>query len=100
MERREGWTETLRFRLEDGRECVLSERCAYAAASQVNRVIWRYVAGDEERRAQLDMRCFYPQEMDLMLAHHGFDVVSKHGDFEGGRFGSESVRMVYVCKTV
>jgi len=97
VERRDGWTGTQRFHLDDGRECVLSERCAYEPATQINRVIWRYVVGEEERRAQLDVRCFYPLEMDLLLAHNGFEIVTKCGDFAGAAFVGASGKMVYVC---
>ena len=98
VERRDVWTETFRFLLDDGRECVVSERCAYDAATQVNRVVWRYLFGDEERRGQLDVRCFYPLEMDLLLAHHGFEILSKHGDFEGTVFAEGAMKMVYMCR--
>ncbi len=98
VERSEGWTETFRFMLDDGRECVVSERCDYDDAAQVNRVTWRYEAGDEERRAQLDIRCFYPREMDLVLARHGFEVEDKFGDFEGTPFRKGAGKMVYVCR--
>ena len=100
VERREGWTETQRFHLDDGRECVLSEQCAYEQATQINRETWRYVVGEDERRAQLDVRCFYPLEMDLVLAHTGFAVVTKHGDFSGAAVVGASLRMGYVCAAV
>lgn len=97
LERSTGWTETHRFALDDGTPCVLSERCAYDAASQVNRITWRYGIGGEERFARLDMRCFFPLEMDLYLERSGFVVLEKAGDFAGTPFTSGAPRMVYVC---
>lgn len=29
----------------------------------------------------LDTRCFYPQEIDMLLKYNNFNIVNKYGDF-------------------
>lgn len=88
-----------RFRLEDGRTVRISEICRYDSAGQVNRVQWLHRIGDGPERVQrLDMRCFYPLEMDALLKYNGFRVVAKYGDFSRGPFTSASMKQVYVCR--
>jgi len=88
-----------RMRLPDGRKVRISELCRYDAAGQVNRVRWlQRIDGCPERVQYLDMRCFYPLEMDALLRYNGFRVVAKYGDFGRRPFTSESMKQVYVCR--
>ncbi len=88
-----------RFRLEDGRRVRISEVCRYDAAGQVNRVQWRLrIDNGPERVQRLDMRCFFPLEMDALLRYNGFRVVAKYGDFRRRPFTSASRKQVYVCR--
>jgi SAM-dependent methyltransferase len=87
-----------RFRLEDGRTVRISEICRYDSAGQVNRVQWLHrIEHGPERVQRLDMRCFYPLEMDAILRYNGFRVVAKYGDFSRHPFTSASMKQVYVC---
>jgi SAM-dependent methyltransferase len=88
-----------KFRLEDGRRVRISEICRYDSAGQVNRVQWLHRVGADPPRVQrLDMRCFYPLEMDALLKYNGFRVVAKYGDFSREPFVSASMKQVYVCR--
>jgi SAM-dependent methyltransferase len=84
----------------DGRgQVVITENNVYDRASQVNRIKWYYRRGgsDIEKVAELNMRIFYPQELDALLRYNGFDVEDKFGDFSGSPFGSNSPTQVLVC---
>ncbi len=90
--------ERYRGTLDDGREVVVFENCRYDAAGQVNRVVWHHRIGSEQTVSKLDMRCFWPLEMDALLRYNGFEVIHKFGDFGEGPFQADSPKQVYVCK--
>ena len=82
---------------------VLEHTMRYDDATQVNHVTWyfsrRNANGFERdfRVEQLHMRCFFPQELDLLVRSQGFEIVEKFGDFERKAFGSGQPKQVMVC---
>lgn len=97
VERRSGYHEVARYVDADGIEVVVSENCRYDPAGQVNRVVWHIRRGNESRDERLDMRCYYPLEMDALVQLGGFTTLEKLGAFDGSAFSSESPKMIYVC---
>ncbi|MDM7913740.1 MAG: class I SAM-dependent methyltransferase [Candidatus Eisenbacteria bacterium] len=87
------------FHLPDGRRVEIVETCRYDAAGQVNRVLWSFrIEGQESPMDQLlDMRCFFPQEMDALLRYNGWKVLEKFGNYDGSPFTSDSPKQLYVC---
>lgn len=84
---------------------VLEHTMRYDDAAQVNQVTWyfsRRAANRFERDfrvEQLHMRCFFPQELDLLVRSQGFEIVEKFGNFERKPFASGDPKQVVVCKT-
>ncbi|MFZ2959337.1 MAG: class I SAM-dependent methyltransferase [Candidatus Ozemobacteraceae bacterium] len=99
VEREKNDIEAFRFKLDDGNEVVVKERCEYDSASQVNRVKWIFKIGDSERVEKLDMRCFFPLEMDAILKYNGLVVNHKFGSFDEAPFNSKSAKQIYVCQS-
>jgi SAM-dependent methyltransferase len=84
----------------DGRgKVVITENNVYDRASQVNRIKWYYRIGDghEETTNELNMRVFFPQELDAMLHYNGFEIETKYGDFDKTPFTSDSIKQIPVC---
>ena len=83
---------------------VLEHSMRYDDATQVNHITWffsrRTASGFERdfRVEQLQMRCFFPQEVDLLLRSQGFEIVEKFGDFDRKPFGSGKPKQVMVCR--
>lgn len=85
--------------LPDGKKVVIKESREYDAEDQVNRVLWHYyINGKKDSIEKLDMRCFFPQEMDALLYYNGFRILHKFGDFDGEPFTSRSSKQIYVLK--
>lgn len=97
VDRSDKVSEQHRGRLEDGRELVVMERCAYDAAGQVNRVRWTFRLGEESWEGHLDMRCFFPLEIEALLHHNGWRIEEHHGAFDGSPFRSDSPKQIFVC---
>ena len=98
VERAEGWREMASFETDEGRQVTIREQTHYDAARQVNSVEMRFDIGDETLEDRLEMRCFYPREMDALLGYNGFEILDKFGTFEEEPFESTSRKQIYVCK--
>jgi SAM-dependent methyltransferase len=84
---------------------VLEHSMRYDDAAQMNHITWYFSRrtgnGFERdfRVEKLDMRCFFPQELDLLVRSLGFEIVEKLGDFDRKPFGSGDPKQVVVCRT-
>lgn len=89
----------IRGRLPDGRRLVIDEVASYDAARQTNRVTWiHHIGGGRPLARRLDMRCFYPLELDALLKYNGFRVLKKYGWYDRAPFVSGSRKQIFVCK--
>ncbi len=81
----------------DGRKVLIEQKMRYENATQINRIEWHYfINGDFHSIQNLDMRLFFPQELDSYLDWCGFNVIHKFGGFEEGAFNDGSEKQVYV----
>jgi len=88
-----------RFTTPEGKKVAIDEVCRYDAAAQVNRATWiHHIDGGRPVAQRLDMRCFYPLEMDALLKYNGFRVLAKYGGYDKRPFDSSSMKQVYVCR--
>ena len=79
---------------------LVTENNVYDAATQVNHIKWYYRVGESaaERVAELNMRIFFPQELDALLRAFGFDIEAKYGDFDESPFISGSPKQIIRAK--
>ncbi len=91
-------SERYRGVLDDGRELVILEENRYEAADQVNRVTWHHRVGDETFVGTLDMRCFFPLELEALLRYNGWRIVERFGAFSRAPFRSDSPKQICVCR--
>lgn len=94
--------EYLVFRTEhNGKIIEIFEKSSYDSKWQVNRAIWSvYENNVIIGKFNLDTRCFYPQELDMLLKYNGFNIINKYGDFKKNKFTSDSRKQIYVCNKV
>ncbi len=76
---------------------ILTENNHYDSALQINYIKWNYKIGEREFTEELNMRIFFPQELDSLLIHNGFKIEEKYGDFNSAEFNSDSKKQIYVC---
>lgn len=82
----------------DGREIVIQQRMRYEKNTQINRIEWHYfINGVFDSIQNLDMRLFFPKELDAYIEQSGFTILHKFGDFDGNNFTSESEKQIFVC---
>jgi SAM-dependent methyltransferase len=90
-----------RFEDPGGRGIVMLETTAvYDDAAQVNHVQMHFsLPGESDYRIEpLSLRCFFPQELDLLVRHHGFEIEHKYGNFERKPFSSGDMKQIVVCR--
>lgn len=46
----------------------------------------------------LDMRMYFPQELDTYLKWNGFTIIHKFGGFDEECFNNDSEKQIFVCK--
>ncbi|OGS07558.1 MAG: hypothetical protein A2270_09850 [Elusimicrobia bacterium RIFOXYA12_FULL_51_18] len=83
-----------------GKEQILvEEQYSYDRAAQVSRITWHYIRGRKRFASKrLNMRCFFPQELDALLRYNGFKILKKYGDFNLEPFTGASSKQIVICR--
>jgi SAM-dependent methyltransferase len=86
---------------ERGDWCEVVESNRYDPDLKVNFIQWRYrYEKGESGTFRLEMRQFFPQEIDGLVGEAGLRIVNKWGDFVGSGFSAASPRQVFECEAV
>jgi len=98
VEGQKGLKPVAQFITEDGRDVTVQERMHYRNQTQINRIEWHYfINGEFDSIQNLDMRMFYPQELNAYVKVSGFTILGKFGGFEEEVFQDKSDKQVFVC---
>jgi SAM-dependent methyltransferase len=83
-----------------GGKMLVNEQYSYDKAAQVSRILWHYRREKDGKtlKKQLDLRSFYPQELQALVHYNGFKAEAVYGDFKGAKFGHDSPKQVFVLK--
>ena len=85
----------------DERKVIIEQTMNYESNTQINRIEWHYFINDAFHSVQnLDMRMYFPQELDTYLKWSGFDILHKFGNFDEDPFDANSEKQVFVCKKI
>ena len=83
----------------DGREILIKEIMQYESNAQINRIEWHYfINGTFDSIQNVDMRMFFPQELNSYIKQCGFTIIHKFGSFEEEAFGDHSEKQIFVCQ--
>lgn len=84
----------------DNSKITVMTKVDYDAATQINHIVWRYLhqSMDEVTTLSLDMRQFFPQEIDALLEYNGFSIEKKYGDYDDSLFTRRSPKQFIVCR--
>jgi len=91
--------EIAEYSTNDGREILIKQTMRFENKTQINRIEWHYyINGKFDSIQNLDMRLFFPQELDTYLTWNGFKIRHKFGDFEEEAFNDNSEKQIFVCQ--
>ena len=88
----------MNLKLDSGKTVIIKQSMKYDRVHQINRVKWHHFIDGKEYIEPLDMRCFFPQEMDALLDYNGFEIMEKYGDFQRGAFVESSTKQIFICR--
>jgi len=87
------------FNTTDTRKVIIEQTMKYESKTQINRIEWHYFINDAFHSVQnLDMRMYFPQELDSYLKWSGFTIQYKFGNFEQEIFNDKSEKQIFICK--
>lgn len=91
--------EIAEYTTKDGREVLIKQVMRYESKTQINRIEWHYfINGVFDSIQNLDLRLFFPQELDSYLEWNGFNIIHKFGCFEEEVFNDNSEKQIFVCQ--
>jgi len=85
----------------DGRgRVIVAESYVYEPDTQIKRIkTYRSIPGeDKELEGELNMRMYFPQELDALIKYNGFVVEYKYGSYDQAAFDAESEKQLVVCR--
>jgi SAM-dependent methyltransferase len=90
--------EIAQYITKDGRKVLIKQKMQYENKSQINRIEWHYYINNEFDSIQnLDMRLYFPQELDSYLEQNGFTIIHKFGNFKEEEFNDSSEKQILIC---
>lgn len=99
VEAEKGFNNIAEYTTTDGRKVLIKQMMKYENKSQINRIEWHYFINEKFHSIQnLDMRMYFPQELDEYLKLSEFKIIHKFGDFEDQEFDDKSEKQIFVCK--
>jgi len=91
--------EIAEYTTKDGREVLIKEIMRYENKTQINRIEWHYyINGEFDSIQNLDMRMFFPLELDSYLKWNGFNILHKFGSYEEEVYNDNSEKQIFVCQ--
>ena len=77
---------------------VVTESYVYEPHTQIKRVTTHHrIPGKEETEGEINMRMYFPQELDALIKYNGFLIDNKYGDYDQATFDTQSEKQLVVC---
>lgn len=81
-----------------GRVTVVT-KSVYEQDTQIRRnTTYQRIEGEPEIVGHLNMRMYFPQELEALLHYNGFEIIEKYGNYEKEPFSSISPKQLIVAK--
>ena len=82
-----------------GVEVKITHTYRYDADTQVKHVtLHHYLSNGSVEHSALEMRMFFPEELDDLLRNGGFRILEKWDDYQRNPFGPGSTQQIVVCE--
>jgi SAM-dependent methyltransferase len=78
---------------------VVTESYSYEPDTQIKRIrTFHSIPGrNEEIEGTLNMRMYFPQELDALIKYNGFVIEDKFGSYDQAGFDSKSEKQLIIC---
>jgi SAM-dependent methyltransferase len=89
------------FKDAESRTIEVEAASSYCADLQQLRFTLTYRRdGQEVKRKQVTMRCFFPEELLALCRHNGLEVAQRFGDYDERTFGADAPKQILVCREI
>ena len=76
----------------------MTESYVYEPDTQIKRITTHHTRrGEQETEGELNMRMYFPQELDALVKYNGFVIDAKYGDYDQAAFDAQSEKQLVVC---
>lgn len=85
---------------DSGQIINVTSTTSYDSAAQIKHETWYFRRQDsgEEESAPLNLRMFFPKELDALLHYNGFRIEEKYGSYDRTPFNDASLKQLIVCQ--
>lgn len=98
-EAEKGKNKIAEYETTDERKVIIEQTMKYESNTQINRIEWHYFINEKFHSVQnLDMRMYFPQELDTYLKWSDFSIEHKFGSFDEEKFNKKSEKQIFICK--
>jgi ubiquinone/menaquinone biosynthesis C-methylase UbiE len=79
---------------------VVTQTREYDAVNQILRLkkFFYFPNSKKEFFKEIAFRCYFPQELEVLLQSQGFEMERRLGDYQGNDFTSQSPKLIFVCR--
>jgi len=84
---------------DSGEEIQVMEQYRYEPDTQLGRIV-HYKGDTDEVVGTLNLRMYFPKELDALLQYNGMRVVEKFGDWDRSPLGPESNNQIFICEAM
>ena len=84
---------------ETGQEVHVTQSYRYEADTQIARMV-HYRGDSDEIVGGLNLRMYFPQELDALLNYNGMKIKGKFGNWDRDVFGQDSRHQLCFCTTM
>lgn len=82
-----------------GETVAVTENSRYDHATQVKHNTWKFMrAGQVIHTDELNLRMYYPQELDALLYYNEFEIIAKYGAYDRSAFDASSKVQLIIAK--
>jgi SAM-dependent methyltransferase len=83
----------------DGKSIRVETASQYHPDTQILHFDLFYLSGGQTLRTkQVNMRCFFPEELLALCRFHGLAVVNRFGDYDETEFSANSPKQILICR--
>ena len=85
------------YKDDDGQLVRVTQSYRYEPDTQIARTV-HYRGDTDEVVGGLNLRMYFPRELDALLAYRGLEILDKYGSWERDAFGPSSRHQLIVCR--
>ncbi len=83
---------------ETGEQIEVTQTYVHEQDTQISRIV-QYKGMTDEIVGGLNLRMYFPQELDALLEYNGMRIDEKYGDWDQAPFASSSKHQLYLCSS-